>query len=128
MVEALEAFKTKYGELPADAGYPVVREMGKDIYFTHSVDDWVNYTVAYYRFYGLVKVVIFSIIAAVVASVCVCWYTASFTPFLWALAPYAVFLLLMYLVSLMLFKRKKNGEGELINYSGCRKKFYVIEL
>ena len=45
-MKAVNAFKAKYGILPADAGYPVVRQCQKNVYFARSQDDWREYVKA----------------------------------------------------------------------------------
>lgn len=43
--DAIAAFTQKYEELPADAGWPVVKQWGKDVYFARSLKEWKSYKI-----------------------------------------------------------------------------------
>ena len=41
--KSVNAFREKYGMLPPDAGYPVLRQHNRQIFFFKSQDDWREY-------------------------------------------------------------------------------------
>ena len=41
--EAIAAFTQEYEELPADAGWPVVRQWKNEVYFARSLQEWKTY-------------------------------------------------------------------------------------
>ena len=43
--EAIAAFTQKYEELPADAGWPVVKQWGNEVYFARSLEEWRSYKI-----------------------------------------------------------------------------------
>ena len=43
MKEAIAAFTRRYEELPADAGWPVVRQWRNEVYFARSLEEWKTY-------------------------------------------------------------------------------------
>ena len=128
MIEAIEAFKIRYGELPADAGWPVVREFKGSVYFSRSKNDWIRYAIAHYKFTAMVKAVLFFIAVATVTILCCCVGMHSLVPLAWGVAVYIVAMGVLYIVSLFLFRRDSRGEGTLREYDGMRKKFYAIEI
>lgn len=44
--KSVNAFREKYGMLPPDAGYPVLRQHNRQIFFFKSQDDWREYVKA----------------------------------------------------------------------------------
>lgn len=41
--EAIAAFDRQYEELPADAGWPVVKQWRNEVYFARSLEEWKTY-------------------------------------------------------------------------------------
>ena len=128
-IEAIEAFKVRYGELPADAGWPVVRELEGSVYFARSKGDWIGYAMDYYRFGAIVKAIYLLLFVAVVVTTGLCLYCGSFMPLIWGVAAYVtVGVLAVYVVSAYFFARKKANESEIKEYNGYKKKFYSITM
>ena len=124
MAEALEAFKAKYNELPADAGYPVVREKDGSVYFSRSVESWGQYLIWEYRISVLIRTTLVFIVIVFVSATAACIYFSSLLPALLAGAAYAVWMLAALLLSSFFFLGKKNDEIK--EYNGYKKKFYAI--
>lgn len=128
MAEAIEAFKVRYGELPADAGFPVVRELEGSVYFARSKGDWIGYAIAHYKYTAVLKAVLIFIVVATVTILSCCVGTHSLVPLAWGIVVYVVAMAVLYFVSFLIFRRDSRGEGILREYDGMRKKFYAIEI
>lgn len=126
MAEAIEAFKVRYGELPADAGWPVVREFKGSVYFSRSKEDWERYKRDYNRFNVIVKGVCLLIAAVLAAIIGLYLYFGSVIPLLFGGVAYAV-VLFICAVSVYFFTGKKV-EKEIKEYDGYKKKFYSISI
>lgn len=63
--EAIAAFDRQYEELPADAGWPVVRQFGNDVYFARSLQEWKTYKFGQILMSLIFKAVILIIFGAI---------------------------------------------------------------
>ena len=96
--EAIAAFTQKYEELPADAGWPVVREWKNDVYFARSLEEWKAY-----KFGQILMSVLFKAVIAITLGIIVLAVLGHYEAALYSVLAYAV------PFSCALLLPKKNG-------------------
>ena len=123
MEEAIKAFRERKGELPADAGYPVVREKVEEVYFARSVEDWHDFVRGQHLYASLVWVVLISTLAAIATIITGLMMSASAL----VVVSICTFCLVMPMVYMaVVLKITSKPVADLYVYCGERKKFYAI--
>lgn len=128
--KAIDAFKKKYGELPADAGFPVVRERLDAVYFARNVEDWHEYA-KIQKFFGRLVVFVIAAIFSIVAIVGVdLVFVRNHQLLLFALAAYAILLVIVGFVTACRCPKKTVtvSNREMLFYDALKDKIYVVAL
>lgn len=121
--EAIDAFKAKKGELPADAGYPVVREKDGDVYFSHSVEDWEKFAKEQKLYSSMFRVVLFGIAIAVATII----IGVLFHVDIWVVLSVCIFSQVIPMAYLALaLKEIRRKVTDIFVYVGEREKIYAI--
>lgn len=95
--EAIAAFNRQYEELPADAGWPVVRQWRNEVYFARSLEEWKTY-----KFGQILLSVLFKSVIAITLGIIVL-AVLEYSKMVYCLLAYPV----VFAVSALL--PKKNG-------------------
>ena len=103
--EAIAAFNRQYEELPADAGWPVVREWRNEVYFARSLEEWKAYKFGQILLSLIFKAVILITLGAV--GLVVFGY--------YKIALYCVLAYLLPFAGTLLLPRKNNSEVRIYN-------------
>ncbi len=120
MLEARAAFAKKFDELPADAGWPVVKEWRNHVYFARSLADWKGYKRGQlFLSFIFLMVGIVTVTAIITLILGIYWVSLSM------LISYFVLLIAALLIQ---GRPNKKNSREILNYQGEDKKFVRILL
>ena len=127
---AIDAFKEKYGELPADAGFPVIRVRLDAVYFARNLEDWHEYAKEQKFFTKMVVFVlaaIFSIVAVVIVDFL---FVRNHQLILLALAAYAILLVIVGFATACRYPKRTVAVSnrEMLFYDALKDKIYVVAL
>lgn len=128
MTKAIEAFKEKYGELPADAGYPVVRERNGSVYFARSAEDW-HYFVKETKFLQKIfSFILITLLLIFIAVVCGIIFLSNYETLLYAIAAYCLMMLFLWIRIFFHRPKKPTENSEIVSYDNYCKKINIISL
>ena len=83
--EAITAFAQKYEKLPADAGWPVVRQWRNEVYFARSLEEWKAY-----KFGQILMSLLFKSIIAITLGIIVLIVLGHYEAALYSVLAYTV--------------------------------------
>ena len=83
--KAIVAFTQRYEELPADAGWPVVRQWRNKVYFARSLEEWKAY-----KFGQILMSLLFKSIIAITLGIIVLIVLGHYEAALYSVLAYAV--------------------------------------
>ena len=122
--EAIEAFKKEKGELPADAGYPVVREQSGEVYFSHSLEDWQNYLDGQKSYATMFKLLFCDMVVLLFLILVGIGYNLSFALVITACLMLQI---IPIVYTILVLNAAKRNHTDLYVYVGYKKKLYAIE-